>query len=770
MTTYTAASTRAGVPPDRSSLIPEMIARMSRDSFFYAVATLAVFPISLVNTAVLTRFLSHSAYGRLAILFFFASMVTTFLDLFIMRGVQRRVWASHDDDVDVEDERPIEAGRRPLVLGTGMVAEFITCAAGTGIIYLTANDWSRLLVGNTHMRVAVIWAGASGAAGAAWRLVAQIPRWERRRVSFFFVYVARPLVAVMLAWPFLLLGLGITGVLAATAIATVIAYAIGLINSRHSYQIRFEWRAMGEIFNAALPMVAIVIGLSLLHDADTFILSQVHSQSQVGLFRVASRVTSAVSYAVSAFLLAWAPLELSSLFRAGYERYGKRALKSKYTTYYLIVGVYMILGFTVIGKPVLAVIAPAFGGAAPLIPATGVAFLSYGLLIIIARTNEYPRRYLWYGSATVAGSAVMIVSGIELGKPWGAWGVVAGDVLGALAGIAIVTVATLIGHDRPAVDVPRVLAVLLIGAGCCVLAMPVADHLGSWGWPVKVATLVLYPALLLLTNTVGRRERGALLGALRFASGSRRARAALIRATTSLPLAPQRLIVAATRDKYTAPRLAAVAGMPELVVKAELVHAMRMLTDAGPSGRFDAGIGELLLTTESVTEKDSLARSLMEAGVHATELHAITSAFDKLRSAPARAWTSALLAADGRLPPTPWPVDASALRVLEMIVREGQPRALAVGPDGISGAGLDHCLIGTLRALARIEGDPRTDRLIAAFLFDGDARPDAEQLWAAGVDPVELHELDVRAAAIRRMPKARWAAVVRASDGLPARG
>lgn len=767
MTTYTAASTRAGVPRDRPSLIPEMIARVSRDSLFYAISTMAVFPISLLNTAILTRFLNTTEYGRLAILFFFASMVTTFLDLFIMRGVQRRVWATREDEIDLDNERPIEAGRRPLVLGTGMVAELITCVAGTGLIYLFATDISRWILGTPNDRVAIIWAGASGAAGAAWRLVSQIPRWERRRVSFFVVYVSRPLVAVMLAWPFLLLGLGINGVLAATAIATVISYAMGLINSRHSYQVRFEWRAMREIFNAALPMVAIVIGLSLLHDADTFILSQVHSQAQVGLFRVASRITSAVSYAISAFLLAWAPLELSSLFRAGYERYGKRALKSNYTTYYLIVGVYMILGFTVIAKPTLAIIAPSYGAAAPLIPATGVGFLSYGLLIIIARTSEFPHRYLWYGVATVAGAAVMIVSGIALGQPWGAWGVVAGDVLGALTGIAIVTVATLAGHDRAAVDLPRVFAVLLIGTGCVVLAMPVANKLGSWGWAVKVATLALFPALLLLTHTIGKRERRALLAAVRLARGSRRTRAGLIRATTSLPLAPQRLIVAATRDKYSGPRLAAVAGMPEMVVKAELVHALRLLSNAGKSGRFDAGIGELLLSKESVTEKDSLARSLMEAGVRATELHSITSAFERLRSASPRAWTSALLDSDGRLPPDPWPLDRSALRVLEVIIREGQPRALAVGPEGIAGAQLDHCLIGALRALARIDGDPRTDRLIAAFLFDGDARPDAEQLWAAGIDPVEVHELDVRAAAIRRMPQERWAAVLHAVDGAP---
>jgi len=65
-----------------------------------AIATMAVFPISLVNTAVLTRFLNTAEYGRLAILFFFASMVTTFLDLFIMRGVQRRVWATREDEID----------------------------------------------------------------------------------------------------------------------------------------------------------------------------------------------------------------------------------------------------------------------------------------------------------------------------------------------------------------------------------------------------------------------------------------------------------------------------------------------------------------------------------------------------------------------------------------------------------------------------------------------------------------------------------------------
>ena len=48
------------------------------------------------------------------------------------------------------------------------------------------------------------------------------------------------------------------------------------------------------------------------------------------------------------------------------------------------------------------------------------------------------------------------------------------------------------------------------------------------------------------------------------------------------------------------------------------------------------------------------------------------------------------------------------------------------------------------------------DRLIGAFLMGGEDAPPASQLWAAGVDPLELHELDLTFEGVRRVPQRKW--------------
>jgi hypothetical protein len=240
----------------------------------------------------------------------------------------------------------------------------------------------------------------------------------------------------------------------------------------------------------------------------------------------------------------------------------------------------------------------------------------------------------------------------------------------------------------------------------------------------------------------------------------------LIRATAQLPPSQQQLLLAATRDKQPLSRLMLVSGYSAQVTKAELVASLRALTVAGPATRLDPGVGDLLLSEDSVTERDEFARSLMQGGVKAVDLHAVSSAFEKLRKASAKAWTSVLMDPAACLPPPPWPLeDAGDLQLLDRVVREREPRQLVVGPDNGGDGQLDHRIVAALRALAGVRGDRRTDRLIAAFLFDGPDRPRAAQLWAAGVDPLELHELDLRVRALRELPESDWAQIVRAHNG-----
>jgi len=744
-----------------------MAARIGRDSFVYALATTSVFPLGLVGIAIQTRFLDASAFGQLAVLFFASGMMTIVLNMFILRGVQMLVWASAEDGMDVATDQPGAPSRRPRVLGTGLVLTVVVSTLAGISVYLLAEDVARLLLGSPSLRTAVIWAGASGALGAVWRFAADILRWERRSRYYGFVYVLRPALAVAISWPLLRAGHGLTGVLAATAIGTVASLMVALIASRRSYVVNLERAASKKIVLRSLPWIAVIFGLSFLHTADVYLVAQVADSEQAGLFRLASRMTVVVSYAVSAFMLAWAPLETSSLFRAAYERHGRKRVRSAFIDYYLLSGAFLVLLLSVTAAPVIDVLAPGFDEAVPLVPVTGAGFLLYGLLIVIARASEFPRRALVYGAAAIVGGAVLVMTSFVLADPLGAYGVALGNVLGALAAIAVIVGVAAPYGVAPPVDLRRTFGIVVLGGLCYAVGVPLAARTGAWQVPLAAASVVAYPLLLALTGIVTAGERRQLRAALRLGVRTGIRPRALIRGIERLPREQQRILLVTLRDHRPMRRVEVVSRLPRHELQADLVHALRTLTGAGTPGPWDTEIGALLLSTASITERDSMARRLLEIGVRPHELHVITSAFESLRAAPARAWKSAAADLGARLPSSPWPMDATAPQILGLVVRDEQPRQFAADRIGIAISALDRELIAALAALAGRSADGLTDRLLAAFLFDGADAPSAHQLWAAGVDPIEVHELELVIAAISSIPDGEWAQIA-AGEDMPA--
>jgi hypothetical protein len=102
--------------------------------------------------------------------------------------------------------------------------------------------------------------------------------------------------------------------------------------------------------------------------------------------------------------------------------------------------------------------------------------------------------------------------------------------------------------------------------------------------------------------------------------------------------------------------------------------------------------------------------------------------------------------------------------VIDRALRADVPRELIGAADGLSERELDRLLVSGLRELAVLPRRASFDRLIAGFLLDREHVP-ARQLWAAGVDPVEVHELELVVQAIRAIPESRWREIVDTADG-----
>jgi hypothetical protein len=349
----------------------------------------------------------------------------------------------------------------------------------------------------------------------------------------------------------------------------------------------------------------------------------------------------------------------------------------------------------------------------------------------------------------------LVVTSVLLGPALGGYGVAIGDVVGGLAGVAVVgTVAGLAG-EPPEVSWRRVFLLLIITAACWALGSPIADLTGSWAPWVKTLSVAVYPVLLIWAGVIPIRHLTAVWVIVSQTLFPRNRPEAMIDKIATLPSLERRTLLTITRDGEPASRVTALTGVSELTVWLALVSALRHVADAGVPGPHDQAIADYLLIPRSATQRDGIARELWEAGVSAVELHLIETAYAALRSAPAKAWSATVLR--GRtLPPGPWPIDPTALELLDEVVRAGKPRRQVATRLGLDRREADRELIGALRALTNDGGAQPVDGLIASFLLDGPDAPPARQLWAAGVDPLELHQLELALTEIRTMPKEHW--------------
>jgi O-antigen/teichoic acid export membrane protein len=742
----------------RPPLVVQMAARIGRDSMFYTVVTGSVFPIALVNAIVLTHYMDTSQYGQLGILFFLSGLMSVVLNLLFLRGTERQVWGASDEGVDVDLAELVESHERPRVLGTGLAMSAVVGWLAVAATVPLATPLSRLLLHTPHLAAAVMWTAASGALGSSWRLAANIGRWERRRAGFGTVWVLRPALSLVIGGALVVAGDGVTGAMAGTAVGTFLSLVVGLVISRHSYELVLDSHAVRRITRSSANFAAMVIGLFILHNGDVFLLSRFASISQVGVYKLATNVTSIVSYAVSAFLMAWAPLEFSTLFKAAYDRHGKDRLRAEFTHYYLIFGIFLVLLLAALATPVISLFAPSYRAARGYVAITGVGYLAYGLFLVIARSSSFPRRYFVYGAAALASGAGLIVTSALLGRSLGGYGVAIGDTVGGLVGVAVIVGVAAIWGELPAASPARIGALLLIGGGCWALGGPVADHAGALDPVLKVASVLLFPVALVATGVIPARQRGALLAILRNSLRSRARPQALIARTAELPGTDRRIVTALTRDGERVAAVSARTGVSELNVRLRFIAALRRLSDAGAPCGDDVAISEYLLDTGSITQRDAVARTLWDEGVEPVDLHQIESAFRTLTSAPAGAWPGAR---DPRGSVGGGParsLDPPSAKLLDELVRRGRPADEVAAGLGLDPHDLDRELVGALRA-ADNEGDGArgpADSLIGAFLLGGPSKPPPGQLWAAGVDPIELHRLQLTLGQVRALPARRW--------------
>jgi hypothetical protein len=391
----------------------------------------------------------------------------------------------------------------------------------------------------------------------------------------------------------------------------------------------------------------VIIGLFVVHNGDALVMSRFASAASVGIYRVASRLSAVISYLVSAFLLAWAPLERSTLFQTTYDQHGAQRMHSRMLTYYVISALTVTLGLGLAGNLIVELSPPAYRDAANLIPFASFAFVFYGMFVVIARTTYHPHRdFVHNGSAALAAVVYIALSALLVPR-YGGYGLAIAAAVGMALACACFRLLVRTASHYATLEWRRLIPGTLIAFSC--LAVGRVPGLGEGLLRAAVGLIIffgVYPAALVLSRAVPRSEARQLrkIGAgmlemlWRPLVHRRDPEPATAEAMQSVAPADAELLYALIRERVPPAELARRLNVGVSVLHARAARTLREMTGAECDERDDAALGHWLFDVSGSAEHDVIGNFLVQRGVPWMTLHSVEYALGSLRTLPESRW------------------------------------------------------------------------------------------------------------------------------------
>lgn len=631
-------STGSAVAGPHVGAFSRLGARVGRHASVYALGSGITLVFGLASVAALTRLLPTHDYGRLAILFVFAGVVTVFLNLGSLQGTFSWVFGGSDEEID-NDLDDAGAVDKRAALGTALV--YFSCGAIVvgALIALGAPTLADLLLGDSDSAAAVRFAGLAGGLGAVWRLVSNVPRLERRPMLYN-VFAAVRATAVLSASVFLVAeGHGVEGAMLGTAMGTAASVVIGLIVIRPSFRVAFNRHDLRQILKAGRPMIPIVLAFWILNQFDLLLLSRYVSDSDVGVYRVASRVGSVLSYFVSAFLMAWLPLSRTSVSQAVKGQRGAAAMNSVIMNYFVVASLGLLLALALGADTIVRIADSSYEGASELITLISAAFVGYGCFLVLYRVSSFPRRRLAYILFAVMAAGVFNVAALILIPIMGTYGAAVALIIGNFSAAAGLLICSQRGPRPVPFEYRRIAAIFALAAACYLVASFGGRLAGDWRPLVDVVVIGAFPVLLVVTRTIPQAHLRPLRTVLAGLLPERRKRDHLAAGLLRINAEERAALEILLHHRLAADDVADIAGMELERVRAAAVRALRIVSGGdATTTSLDGEIGGFLLSRASVADRDATARRLWSEGADPAELDQLESAAQALIKAPRRIW------------------------------------------------------------------------------------------------------------------------------------
>jgi O-antigen/teichoic acid export membrane protein len=457
-------------------VISSQIKRLGKHSLIYGLGGLISRILAVLLLPLYTSYLGPIGFGKIETVV----ALTTVLVIVLRLGISSAFFRFY---FDTKDER-----QRALVVRTSFWFTMTMATAGLVVGCVLATPIAHgLKLGDDPWLVRAAFVGLW--AQMNYEQLTSLFRVEERSVSFVAASVANVLITVG-ATVLLVVGLdkGPTGAVVGNFLGTLSVYLVLLAYRRYQLGLEFSRDLLQQMNRFGMPLVPSALALWAINFIDRIFIAQYKGQSEVGVYSVAVRISSAIVFLMIAFRLAWPAFAYS----IDDDREAKRTY-SYVLTYLLFVCSWVSLALGVLAPWLVDVLAPkhSFHRAADAVALLAFASTAYAGYTVVAIGIGRARQTQFNWVVSGAAAAVNVVLNLILIPPYGMIGAAistAAAYLGLFLGMVVNS------HRVYPVDYQwrRVLTLFGVAVGLTVLGS-VLDL------PLAVAILIAlcYPLVLL---------------------------------------------------------------------------------------------------------------------------------------------------------------------------------------------------------------------------------------------------------------------------------
>lgn len=277
-----------------------IIKTLTKDTIIYGGADLISKLIAFFSFPIFAAALNPSSYGALELILTATSLLGLFLNFGLNNAVQRFYW-----------DHGVDAIERCAIVTTGL---FLLCCLGLLILAvgMSVAPWLIAYAADRHWPIS----GVAVVAALLLMVFSQVTAYSLDILRLHFLpwrfialsFTSRvagvilSLIAVV-AWE-----MGVDGLLAAQAIGMMLIAPLSiLVIAKDLSLMRVSLKWLKELSNFGYPFIFTGLAFWLFGALDRWMLASMASIEEVGIYSVAFRFASVLTFVVSAFAQAWSP-------------------------------------------------------------------------------------------------------------------------------------------------------------------------------------------------------------------------------------------------------------------------------------------------------------------------------------------------------------------------------------------------------------------------------------------------------------------------------